>query len=438
MTVEPVTEGGEEAAVARTGLAVLARSSVGGLLAIAFLSRVTAAVLPITLLVGLAQTYGYGRAGIVNGSGTLVLALLVPLRGRVLDRFGHRRPLLLMAATATTLMSLAAVSVGLRWPWWSPLLFVVAASMTSPPLNAALRSSWRTLVDGQKELKTVHSADSVLEEAGFVVAPLAAGLAILVFGARHAYEVTVGCYVLVVIGYLVMARRWGLSRPATGAAPVPADRRSVRRRWLGPLAEPRMLMILLPLLVMGCVFGGMGVYTPAYTEHVDAVAWLGPLLAAISVGGVVGGIAYGLVPWEADLWHKFRLLVLGFALPACFLFAARSLWLLAALLLCAGLFVTPLFINAFLLVDATVTDDVRNEANTWVGASTDIANGVIAMLVGALVAGQHWQTTRLLLSGCAFAGVLLALLWRGPAQSPQSPGDREQLQESCPQERAGS
>ncbi|MFE3120380.1 MFS transporter, partial [Streptomyces niveus] len=72
----------------------------------------------------------------------------------------------------------------------------------------------------------------------------------------------------------------------------------------------------------------------------------------------------------------------------------------------AGLFVTLLFITALLLVDATATDDTRIEANTWVGASADIANG--AVTIGALVSAQRWDTALLLLSACATAGVITA------------------------------
>lgn len=57
---------------------VLTRPRVLNLLAIALVSRTVVAVLPITLLVSLAQPYGYGIAALVNG--TMVLAFLGPPR----------------------------------------------------------------------------------------------------------------------------------------------------------------------------------------------------------------------------------------------------------------------------------------------------------------------------------------------------------------------
>ncbi|MFE3144426.1 RHS repeat domain-containing protein [Streptomyces scopuliridis] len=50
---------------------------------------------------------------------------------------------------------------------------------------------------------------------------------------------------------------------------------------------------------MGCVFGGVGVLVPAYTQHLNARAWTGPLLAAISTGGVIGGLLHPLLTRRA-------------------------------------------------------------------------------------------------------------------------------------------
>ncbi|MFH8692580.1 MFS transporter [Streptomyces anulatus] len=403
-------------------LRLLAGPPVRGLLTIAFLARTTSAVLPITLLLALAHSHGYTRAALVAGAYTFVIAFCAPLRGRLLDRLGAHRMLTLMGVTTAMLLGLVACSIELVWPWWTTLPLVIAATLTSPPLNAALRSSWRRLATDEAQLKAVHSADSVLEEAGFVLAPLAAGIAITALGPRHAYEAAAACFITVTVLYLTAAHRHqlGTTRPAPNrAAPAIAGSSRRRRRWLGALAVPGMSAILLPLLVMGCVFGGTSVLVPAYIQHQHATFWLGPLLAATSIGGVIGGILYATLEWKAGLWRKYHLLTLGFTFPATLLFLARPLWLLASLLFLAGLFVTPLFINAFLLIDATTTDDTRVEANTWVGASTDIPNGIMAVIIGTLAEHHRWDTALLTLTCCAAAGATGVLL--ASAHRPQPP-----------------
>ncbi|MFE9374746.1 MFS transporter [Streptomyces sp. NPDC006711] len=248
----------------------------------------------------------------------------------------------------------------------------------------------------------------MLEEAGFVLAPLAAGAILVLFGPCHGYELAAACFVTVMSLYLTATRRHHLT--LTRAAPTARPPHPRRRRWLGPLALPGMPGILLPLLVMGALFGGTGILIPAYTLHEHATSWLGPLLAATSTGGVLGGIAYAVLPWHSDLWHKYRILTLGFTTPALLLFLARPLWLLATLLLIAGLFVTPLFINAFLLTDATATDETRIEANTWIGATADVANGIMATIIGTLVQAQKWDTALFTLTGCAATGTAATLI----------------------------
>ncbi|MFB7764203.1 MFS transporter [Streptomyces xiamenensis] len=397
-----------------TTIAALTRRPIAPLLTLAFTARIAAAALPITLLLAIADRYGYARAGLLAGTHTITLALLVPLRGRLLDRYGHRNALPLMATAAATLTIAATASVTAHWPWWSTLLLAIGATISAPPLNAALRSAWRRLVTDHADLKAVHSADSVLEEAGFVAAPLAAGTAIAVLGPVPAYCASAAVYLTVLAIYLAAARRHQLI-PAT--APTPPTTHSARtHQWLGPLAQPRILLIMLPLLIMGCIFGGASIYIPAYSQHHGLHALIGPLLAALSAGGVIGGILYALLPTQRlPLWTTYRLLTVGFALPAALLVFAQPAWLLATLLASAGLFVTPLFITAFLLVDATATDSVRIEANTWVGASTDISNGILATVIGALAAQNNFDTALTVLSGCAAAGLLTAALlpWHG-------------------------
>ncbi|GAA3463397.1 MFS transporter [Saccharothrix longispora] len=395
-------------------LSTLLRPRVLHLLAIALVARTSGAVMPVTLLVSLAQPYGYGIAAVVNGVYIALLAFVAPLRGRLLDRIGQRRAIVPMAATAIAFTVLTAVSVGAQWAWGWTLVTVAVAGLTSPPLNAALRTSWRTVVNGEEgPLKTVHSADSVLEEMGFVIAPLLAGLSLTALPPDRAYQLSVAVYVVVVTAYLLALRRYNLGERVAPSPPSEAaGTRRRAHRWIGPLAEPRMLLILSPLLLMGCIFGGGAIFIPAFTQHLGSFTWTGPLLAMISVGGVVGGIAYGALRWDADLWRKYKVLTLGFAIPSCFLVAVRPLWLLALLLLLSGLFVTPIFINAFLLVDREIAADSRNEANTWISAGTNLSNAVITVIVGSYVAGGRWTAALGVLSGCAAVGLAVALLTR--------------------------
>jgi len=384
-----------------SALRSLATPAVLRLMGIALLSRTVIAALPIVLLVCMAGPYGYGIAAVVNGTYVLVLALLGPLRGRVVDRVGQLRAFTVMGLSAITFMAMVAVSVDNVWPWWATLVLVLGAGLTTPPFNAALRTSWRQVVAGKEALAVAHSTDSIVEELCFVLGPAGAGLLIVLLEPKQAYALTVAVYTLSTLSYLYMARRYRLGTKATATG----------HGWLGALAQPKMYQIMIPLVVMGCLLGGVSIYVPAVTQARGQLIWLGPLLAMISVGGVIGGVAYGLVPNTHGLWRKYRLLGVGLVLPACLLLFADALWALGALLVLSGLFVTPLYISAYLLVDKEIDGHVKHEANVWVGSSANIANGVTAMAVGALVAGQNWWAARVLLSTVAAIGLAGFVIW---------------------------
>ncbi|MFB7898144.1 hypothetical protein ACFC1B_17610 [Streptomyces xiamenensis] len=79
-----------------------------------------------------------------------------------------------------------------------------------------------------------------------------------------------------------------------------------------------------------------------------------------------------------------------------------------------------LFSTAFLLVDATATDSVRIEANTWIEDRTDISNSILATVIGALADQKNFDTAPTVLSGCAVVGVLTTAVLHYHEGRPQA------------------
>ncbi|NUS11625.1 MAG: MFS transporter, partial [Streptomyces sp.] len=97
-----------------------------------------------------------------------------------------------------------------------------------------------------------------------------------------------------------------------------------------------------------------------------AVAWI---QAALSVGSAAGGVAYGARAWR--MTGRRRLALLAAALSALLGLAglAGGVWALAALLGCAGLFVSPALSTAYLVADEQAADETRTQAGTWVNSA---------------------------------------------------------------------
>src|SRR6266566_1684771 len=74
-----------------------------------------------------------------------------------------------------------------------------------------------------------------------------------------------------------------------------------------------------------------------------------------------------------------------FGFPMAFGFAADSPWLLGLLLAISGMAVTPLYINAYLMMDAVIPKEVIHEANTWVPLGNNVGYIFGITAAGALL-----------------------------------------------------
>ncbi|MFI0421811.1 hypothetical protein [Spongiactinospora sp. 9N601] len=124
---------------------------------------------------------------------------------------------------------------------------------------------------------------------------------------------------------------------------------------------------------MGTSFGFLGIAVPALPATGGAIATSGYITAAISAGGVIGGLVYGALRPARCLWRRHAVISLVFGVPIIALLAARSPWSVAAVLMTAGPAVTPLYINSYLLIDRELPAGVRHEANAWVAVGNDVA-----------------------------------------------------------------
>jgi hypothetical protein len=81
--------------------------------------------------------------------------------------------------------------------------------------------------------------------------------------------------------------------------------------------------------------------------------------------------------------------------PLVFAFLADNPWALGALLTLAGLAVTPLYINAYLMMDAEIPDTAIHEANTWVPVGNNVGY-VIGITIAASLLGRQNMNSALI------------------------------------------
>lgn len=387
------------------------------LLSAALIGRVAGGGLALALVVALAEPYGYERAGAMLGAYTLAAALATPIKGRLADRFQS-----LKYFVASGIFSLAALSVclvAINSATWAPVALgaLVVSALTSPPIDSSIRVSWSRIV-GPDFLKRIHTVDSLLDELGFVLGPLATGALLVALSPARALSIIVGLAGLSLALFVTGAIATGFLAKAHEAhdlEPLPQ-----LGALIGPFTNPRMWIIIGPMAAMGAVFGALSVFLPAYAAIIGSVALAGPLVASISVGGVIGGLLFGFREWRWPLTRQYAGLTLSFLLFSSWFLWADGVIALFVYTFLIGLWVTPLYICGYLLIDELIDIRQRHEANIWLGASTDIVNAATATLMGFFVAREAWGEGRLLVTVIALFGTLvtLNLLLRSARRTP--------------------
>jgi predicted MFS family arabinose efflux permease len=334
----------------------------------------------------------------------------------MVDRIGGGRGLigLSSAYAATTVIFSVTLAFGIIW---MSLISALAIGVFSPPAGAFLRSLWSRVAGSDDHLKRLHSLDSVMEEATFAVTPL------VVVGITYLWSpeiaTVLGGLVIFpsVLGLLAVECRYQATASVDRSSPGRVQHRS-----------PRVLIAALagPMLAFGATYGTLSIWVPAVAQRQGGFLPAGPLLALLSVGGIVGGLVDARLPHPRRLMRRYFLLMATFALPLTAAALTQNLFAIAAVLLIAGLSSTSIFTTAYLLVPRLVYEGRRTEMNSWIGSGFNAGSAVGALIAGAVLSQTSGVNGAWAVVGAAVAAplcvALAALLVRVPANTPPTPG----------------
>ncbi|MEV8456573.1 MFS transporter [Streptomyces sp. NPDC052095] len=350
----------------------------------ALLGRLSYGMVSLSLMLAVrAATGSYSVAGTVMALFGATSVSLSPARAGLIDRYGPRRALPPMAGLYAAL--LAALAYATWRPGGSPFLIgalATAAGACTPPLGPVMRMLWSELVADRELLQRAYSLDGVAEELLFVSGPLLVGVVITAAPpsagvALSAALVLTGTLALVASPAVRGARA---ARPAgTGKAqggPVAG------RRLLGVAALRRAVLVT---GTVGLCLGALDLLVVAFTEQRHQGAAVSWVLAALSAGSAVGGLAYGAVSWRTP--NRVRLPLLGAGLGAAVAVAGLSprVYVLVVVAAVAGLFVAPALTTAYLIADESVEAAARTRAGAWVNSAVNAGASVGTAVVGLLV-----------------------------------------------------
>ena len=338
--------------------------AVGRLLLVALLSRMPVGMGGFAMLMFLREELGnYTQAGIAVGVQLVSIAVAAPIQGRVIDRYGGRIPLLVTG----TLAPLALLSV--MWaalahmPYPVILGCAVLGGLFATPITTLTRTAWRHRFQSEDDRRTAFALDSVMIEINFTLGPAIVATILASAGATAAFGTVIGLIVASVFIFLFSPALKYFRRGTTA-----------ERHMLGPLTEPRLLLVYAATFGLAIAFGLIEVGYPALATSLAMPALAGVLLSVNSIGSALGGAIFGGVRTgmriERQLATTMGLMAVPLLLHAAFL--QPSLFGVVAFF--CGLFIAPSIASQSVLVSRLAPAKYAAEAFTW--SSTFIVSGL--------------------------------------------------------------
>ena len=378
---------------------VFAQSDLRRTFAISVLGRLPIGLtgLAILLLVQ-TRTDSFARGGTAAACYVVGLALIAPLLGRSIDRYGPRRILITcgMLFPSALVALVAAVERNAVLP---TLLFAVAAGATFPPITVCVRTYFRRRLAEEGLLAAAYSAESVLIELIFIAGPMLVAGFVAFASAAAAVWFAAACGLS---GSLLFLRS-----PALRTWYV---EQRTSRSLLGPLSERGFPALITVVLCFSSAFGFLEVGVVAYATEAADPALAGILLGVASAGSALGGLAYGSRSWHYPLARQFVIALALMALGLGILALHWQPWLFAPWAALAGIAMAPALIIQSMLAAKISRAEHATEAFTWV-TSALLAGVGIGLAAGGVLLEVLPSSAALAAGACAaFFAALLALL----------------------------
>ncbi|WGP09167.1 MFS transporter [Streptomyces sp. SH5] len=343
-----------------------------------------------------AEGGSYTLAGALAAAYGLATAVGQPLLGRAVDLYGQPRVQLPAAVLSALGMSLLALT-GLGS---LPLAYfaVIVAGVATPPLEGGLRALWPSVLKGEGQVHRAYAMDAVAQEIMFTVGPLLVTLLVSLWSPAAALLVI---NAIGVLGALSVV----LSEPSRTWRSAPRE-----AHWLGALRSPGLLALLGAFFFVGLALGSITVAGVAYADDHGREAVYGWLMAALGLGALIGGLAYGARQWAGAPEKRLRVIVGLLALGYLPLTLTPSVPLMTVFAALAGVFLAPAIACSFIVVDRHAPRGTVTEAFSWLVTTFGVGAAVGTAVAGPAVelGSTAWSFAVAGAGGVAALVVLLA------------------------------
>jgi MFS family permease len=365
------------------------------------LGRLPIAMIGLALLFYVQRSTGsFAVAGAVSAGALIGVAVGSVLQGRLVDRFGATRPLLVVSTLFTAMVAVAIAAVERGAPAPALVALATAVGLSEPMVGPPSRALWGRLVPAGPVRNAGYAYEAISMEVFFILGPGLAGLLSL-SGWWPGTGVVVGAASMVAgaVAFTLTpaVRGWG---PALGRSHL---------GLLGAVTSPGMRTVAVAAFGFGITIGFVEVAVPAAATLAGQATMGGVLLSLWSVSSVAAGVMYGVRPWPRPLHLRLPVLLLGFSLLLPLLAVPSGLAGLALALLVVGTLITPQATTHSTMIDVVAPAGTSAEAFGWVITAVTLGLAAGQSASGAIVEATGPAAAFLASSTC---GVLLAaLVW---------------------------
>lgn len=353
-------------------------------------------------------TGSFADGGMVAGCYVAGLALVAPLFGRLIDRYGPRSTLLACAFLFPAALAGLVVVLEHAQPLGSAFALAATAGACFPPITVCMRTFFKQRLKDDALLATAYSLESVLIELIFILGPVLVAMFVALASAAAAvlFAAACGC-----AGTLLFQR----SRALLDWHIEPRGETNI----FGPLAEPGFAPLLVVIVCYATAFGLVEIGTTAYAAETGSPALAGLLLGIMSIGSAAGGLVYGSRGWRLPLARQFSVTLVLMGLGIAPLMLLTPVWAFGLWCIAAGIVMAPALIMQAMLVAKIARTAHSTEAFTW--SSTSLLAGVGLGLTAGGVLLEHAPSPAVFAAAAAIsiaAGLLaLQLVRTGPREA---------------------
>jgi len=395
-------------------VAFIRQPDVAKLLLVALLSRMPVGMGGFALLMFLRENLGdYARAGTAVGVQLVALAAAAPIMGRLIDRVGGRIPLIVTG----TLQPLALLSI--LWATLAHMPYAVIlgcaalSGIFATPITTLTRTAWRHRFQSEDDRRTAFALDAVMIEINFTIGPAIIAAILATAGATVAFATVIGFVVASVFIFFFSPALRYFKRGEP-----------VERHMLGPLTEPRLLLVFISTFGLTMAFGLIEVGYPAFGTALAAPALAGILLSVNSIGSAIGGAIFGGLHLKMRIERQLATTMGLMSIPLMLHAIFQQPMVFGVVAFFCGLFIAPSIASQSVLVSRLAPAKYAAEAFTW--SSCFIVSGLGAgMALGGLLVETTGLRSAFVCGALITSAVSIVALQISASPSAATPASRE-------------